>query len=115
MGADYVQLGKNVRKYRRIADLTQAQLANLTGYTESHIGSIEKANGIPSYEALVKIADALNVTMDQLSYGSIRNWNGYLAQEYLRLTEGLDKEDEQFAVDMIVALLEQIRKHSKGD
>lgn len=63
---DYKELGRNIRKYRRIADLTQEQLAEKCDCSTSYIGQIENARSKPSVEALVNIANALGVTVDQL-------------------------------------------------
>lgn len=111
MSVDYVKLGKNIKRYRRMNDLTQEQLAKMTGYSESHIGQIENAYGIPSYEALCCIADALNITMDQISYGSIQNTESYFVHELLRITNGLDEKQKRFAMDMILSLMEPLKKH----
>lgn len=108
---DYVQLGQNIKKYRRMANLTQEQLASMTGYSDSHIGQIENAYGIPSYEAVFKIAVALNVTLDQLSYGYTKNLDGYFIQEMLRISEQFDEKQKAFAIDMMIALAEQMQKH----
>lgn len=40
---DYEALGKNIRTYRKKADLTQAQLAEIIGHSASYIGQIENA------------------------------------------------------------------------
>lgn len=58
---DYKELGRNIRKYRRIADLTQEQLAEECDCSTSYIGQIENARSKPSVEALVNIANALGV------------------------------------------------------
>lgn len=63
---DYKELRRNIRKYRRIADLTQEQLAEECDCSTSYIGQIENARSKPSVEALVNIANALGVTVDQL-------------------------------------------------
>jgi len=111
MSVDYTLLGRNIKRYRKMADLTQEQLANMTGYTDSHIGQIENAYGTPSYEAVCKIANALNVTMDQLSYGNINNTDDYFFQELKRITAEFDDKQKRFAIDMILSLMEQLKKH----
>jgi len=111
MSVDYTLLGRNIKRYRKMADLTQEQLANMTGYTDSHIGQIENAYGIPSYEAVCNIANALNVTMDQLSYGNINNTDDYFFQELKRITAEFDDKQKRFAIDMILSLMEQLKKH----
>ena len=111
MSVDFILLGQNIKKYRKMADLTQEQLANMTGYTDSHIGQIENAYGIPSYEAVCNIANALNVTMDQLSYGNINNAEGYFIEELKRITAEFNDKQKRFAIDMTLSLMEQLKKH----
>ena len=111
MSVDFILLGQNIKKYRKMADLTQEQLANITGYTDSHIGQIENAYGTPSYEAVCKIANALNVTMDQLSYGNIDNADDYFVQELKRITGEFNDKQKRFAIDMTLSLMEQLKKH----
>lgn len=63
---DYVILGKNVRKFRQMKGLRQADLAEQCGCCDSHIGQIENARVVPSLVTLVKISGVLGVTVDQL-------------------------------------------------
>ena len=62
---DYVILGKNIRKYRQMRGLRQEDLAEICDCGNSHIGQIENARGIPSLDMIVRIANALSVTVDQ--------------------------------------------------
>ena len=68
---DYIALGQNIRKYRTLAGLRQEDLAEKCECSNSHIGQIENARTIPSLEMVVTIANALNVTIDQLLIASI--------------------------------------------
>ena len=63
---DYKALGRNIRKYRSIAGLLQEDLAEKCECSNSHIGQIENAKTIPSLDMVVRIANALSVTVDQL-------------------------------------------------
>lgn len=65
MNLEYRKLGANVRKYRKIAGLTQEELAEIIGCSNSHIGQIENGRGVPSLDTMVKIANALGVMIDQ--------------------------------------------------
>ena len=65
---EYKKLGANVRKYRKIAGLTQEELAEIIGCSNSHIGQIENGRGVPSLDTMVKIANALGVMIDQFVY-----------------------------------------------
>ncbi len=115
MNTNYELLGKSVRKYRLLADLTQEKLGELAGVSLSHINAIENANGIPSIEVVVSIAEVLNVTMDQLFYGSISNSSGYLMDEFNRLTEGYDVEQKRLVINMASAVWEQYNKYTKQE
>lgn len=63
---DYKLLGANIRKYRVNLGLRQEELAERVDCSSTHIGMVENANSKPSLEMVVKIANALQVTPDQL-------------------------------------------------
>lgn len=60
------QLGNKIRKYRKIKKLTQSQLAELTGLSDNFIGVIERGEGGPTIKTLKKIADALQIKIEEL-------------------------------------------------
>lgn len=51
----------NVKKYRKLAGLSQMALAEKCHSSTSYIGEIEIGKKFPSVEMIQKIADALNV------------------------------------------------------
>lgn len=63
---DHVMLGKNIRKYRLMRGLRQSDLAEACDCGNSHIGQIENGRGTPSLDMIIRIADVLSVTVDQL-------------------------------------------------
>lgn len=91
---DYITLGKNVRKYRLILGFSQEELAGKCDCSNSHIGQIENARGIPSLDMVVRIANSLSVTVDQLRGNTtqIRKWcicgNLQNALRNIRLQDG---------------------------
>lgn len=66
---NYKQIGNNIRKERKRNSLTQAELSALTGMSISYISHIETARKKASLESLLKISDALGITMDELLFG----------------------------------------------
>ncbi len=58
-----VQLGLNISYYRRLKDITQAELAKMVGLSRTHISNLEapKMRTSISLEKLFEIADALDV------------------------------------------------------
>lgn len=70
---DYVKLGIQVKNARTKQGITQAQLAEMTGYSVQHISHVETGNTKLSVELLVELANALNVSLDQLLKDSLKN------------------------------------------
>ena len=59
-------LGQQVRALRRQRRLTQEQLAELAGVCLQHIGEIERGQGNPTLNSLVKLSDALDISLSEL-------------------------------------------------
>lgn len=62
--------GSRLRKLRRDAEMSQAELAEQLGVVPSAVGKYERlADSYPSVEILLKIADYFNVSTDYLLRG----------------------------------------------
>ena len=59
-------LGQQVRALRRQRRLTHEQLAELAGVSLQHIGEIERGQGNPTLNSLVKLSDALDISLSEL-------------------------------------------------
>lgn len=60
-------ISENLKYYRKIAGLTQGQLAGLlTGVTQSQIGSYEEKRAMPRVPVLQQIAEVLGVEFDDM-------------------------------------------------
>ncbi len=59
-------LGKNIQKYRKLNKLTQEKLAEAVDVDINSISSIERGKYFPTPDNLVKISEALNVSLSDL-------------------------------------------------
>lgn len=59
-------LGKNIKKFRKNAELTQEQLASKIRTSSTYVGYIEQGKRNPSLKTLDKIARVLNTEMSAL-------------------------------------------------
>ena len=59
-------LQKKIRKYRKVAGLTQEELAYKVGISRAYMGYIEQGRNVPSLEVLEKIARILKVRPSSL-------------------------------------------------
>ena len=64
----YEQVAKNIKKYRKIAGITQAELAEAIGVSHEFIRRIESKKGKKtfSFQTVWNISKALNVSLDKL-------------------------------------------------
>ena len=58
--------GENVRKYRRLLDISQEELAHRADLHRTYIGMIERAEKNITLEKKKKIANALQVKIEDL-------------------------------------------------
>lgn len=63
----YQSLGKNIKKYRESAKMTQQALADKVGKSLNFIGKIEVNFSHPSLDTLIDIAEALNISVSELT------------------------------------------------
>ena len=59
-------LGKRIQKMRKMAGLTQEELAEKVNVSRAYIGYIEQARNTPSLELLEKIAKVLRIDLKEL-------------------------------------------------
>ena len=63
-----INLGKNIRKYRKMRKYTLQELADLTGLTHGYVRDLEclSIDKTPLLETVGKFADALEIDIRQL-------------------------------------------------
>ena len=71
MAIDYEALGKRISNARKQIGITQEALGEQLNMTRKHISVIETAINRPSLDTLVDIANALNVSADDLLVDSL--------------------------------------------
>ncbi len=68
---DYLLIGMRVREIRLSAKFTQEMLAELSDLSPVYISNIENNKKKPSLESVVKISNALGITVDELLTGNL--------------------------------------------
>ena len=62
----YIQIGENIAKFRKEQNLTQMDLAEKANYSRNQIQRVEAATSVPTLPLLLDVAEALNVSLEQL-------------------------------------------------
>lgn len=63
---ELLKLGQLIRSKRESQNLTQLELAEKSKVDRNYIGMLERGERNPSYLSLLKIADGLSVTINEL-------------------------------------------------
>ena len=102
-----LQIGENIRVYRKKKDLTQEEFAEMLGVTYQSVSRWENGNTYPDIELLPVIANILKITMDELMGMSDIEKENRATEAYDSLRRECIKKD--YDSDKIVALLKDIR------
>jgi transcriptional regulator with XRE-family HTH domain len=109
---DYSKLGKRIKEQRLKQHLTQEKLGEIVDVATSNISHIERATTQVSLPSLVKIANALDTTLDQLVCDSLHSIADlYIEQDISNLLQGCSLAEKQILKDIIVAAKKSLKEH----
>ena len=60
------RIAQNLIRYRKAANLTQAELAQKINYSDKSVSKWESGNGVPDIYIFLKLADLYGVTVNDL-------------------------------------------------
>lgn len=105
-----MSLAENIKKIRKKKGWSQKELGEMIGSHLSHINRIETGKQNPSLEVLIKLADALEVSIDGLVRGSEEDFKEIRIEdknmaERIKLLNTMDPEDRKAVIRVIDAML----------
>lgn len=108
MTINYVTIGRMIRRYRLDKNITQEELAFRIGSSAAYISNIENGKKKPSLQKLLQISEALNVTANDIIYGSSYHsvLKGY--DELGTLFSQYPSEKQQILLENISMLLQTL-------
>lgn len=102
-------LGKRIYKYREINRLSQKQLAIKVGISKSYITNLELGKGkTVGFEKVLNIANALNVSIDDLLCDSLDRLEGK-PKNVSEIKQKILEEISTFSVEQIIQFNEIIK------
>ncbi len=111
MNIDYKTVGARIRKVRMEHDLTQEALAELVGISTSHVSNIETGTKQISLSTLIKLANALKVSVDELLFDNVIHSNTKYEKEIMRYLDDCSDYEIRHIIDLIIATKASIRKN----
>lgn len=111
MAIDYKAIGKRIRRYRKMHDITQEELSNRVDVTCSHISNIENAKTKVSLPLLVDIANALDVSADDLLCDNVKKDKSMVVQAMFADMENMPQLDVWFVEDMVRSTKKRLEQY----
>lgn len=110
MNLDYIEIGRNIRKYRKRANLNQKELADRVNLSSQHISHIENGYSKLSLPTLVAVANALSVDCNSLLGETLTGAREeLLSKELLSLFREMDMDRRRLCVEITRVLANRER------
>lgn len=103
---DYIALGRNIRNFRKIRMITQETLAEMCYITPVFVSQIENGARKPSLETVCSIANALEVTVDELLNTQENNKRSF--DDFSLLLNERTEDEIRFSYDILKTVLEKM-------
>ena len=110
MELDYKAIGKRSKIARIKADLTQERLAEMVEISPTHMSNIETGTTRVSLTAIVSLANALSVTVDDLLCDSVVKSKVQFEKDIAGILADCDEYEIRMVKDMAQALKETLRR-----
>jgi len=112
-----MDFAEKLKKIRKNKNVSQIELSEKIGISPNHFSRLETGKYMPSIPVLVKIAQALEVTIDYLVNGmdedipEIQIKNKSLLEK-VKLIDNLDEEDQRAIIRIIDSMLTKTKMKS---
>lgn len=104
-----MNVGENIRKYRKEKGLTQSELAHKTSLALSTIQRYEKGHRQPTMQVLQKIADALGIPVYRLTFNDEESLKAIeKAENILKNFKFVPNDDSEKALNCFKYLLDYL-------
>ena len=110
MELDYKAIGKRIKIARIKADFTQERLAEAVEISPTHMSNIETGTTRVSLSAIVNLANALSVTVDDLLCDSVVKAKVQFEKDIAAVLDDCDEHEIRIIKDMAQALKETLRR-----
>ena len=110
---DYKAIGKRVKIARIKADMKQEHVAEKSGLSPTHISNIETGTTKASLSAIVSVANAIGVTVDDLLCDSLLQEREAFEGQLVDLAKDCSPAELRILTEQAQSLKDTLRKHLK--
>lgn len=110
MALENKKIGQRIQNIRNRRGLSQDELAVKANTSRKHISLVETGNRGPSVDLLVDLANALEVSVDDILADALSERNTDEGAEMRMILLECTKEEERFLIENAKAVKELLRK-----
>ena len=103
-------VGKYIKKYRKKKNMSQEKLAEILGLSVPYVSMIEGSQKYPALEPLINLANALDVTTDQLLCETLKNEYEIKRSVMLDEISELPKREQERIFTVVRAMIEEAKR-----
>lgn len=107
---DYQKIGQRIRMLRMKSGLTQEQLAEASDLSVPYLSHIERGSKRASLETLVRVAEALDVTVDRLLSGIQPADRDAFLPDLQELLDDCSLRERRTLLEVVAALKRALRE-----
>lgn len=107
---NYMDIGRQIQRRRKLVGLTQEQLANKANLETPTISKIENGRTKISLPSLIQIANALEISADELLCGSLITSGIIYQGKIMEQLKTCDEKELRIVERMVGCLLQQLRE-----
>ena len=113
MSIDYKSIGKRIKAARIRLDMTKERLAEQVNLSPSHLSNIETGTTKVSLSTILKLANALHVSVDGLLADSVVQSKAVFEQDIQTILSDCDDYEIRVIADIAAATKKTLRKEAE--
>ncbi len=98
---DYKKLGLRIREERLRLNLTQSQLAESIGISDTYMGAIERGERSLTLDTLVRLVNRLGVTVDYMLADSVEDTDRNVMEQFKQIVDRQPLDRKQMAIQVL--------------
>jgi transcriptional regulator with XRE-family HTH domain len=115
MNINYEDIGQRIRQFRLHKKMPQEQLAELTDLSTPHMSHIETGSTKLGLPTIIKIANALEVSVDELLCDNLVKSKPVYENELARIVSDCNADEIRAIIDITKAAKSAIRRVSASN
>ena len=104
LAVDYESIGKRIKHYRTEKKISQEDLGDRVAVNAQHISNIEAARRYPSLELIIYIANALDVSADDLLTDNLKHSSSPVGTEIHDLLLDCNRDEKAILTRTLIFL-----------